>query len=428
MTDPTPADADVEATDPADSPAPAHPDAAPLYGPRFQTDPAELYREMRKRHGPVAPVLLDGDVPAWLVLGYREVHYVTGNPNLFARDSRRWNAWHRVPPDWPLLTLLGYQPSMLFAEGTEHQRRSEAVNEALAAADQFEVRANCERVADELIDAFAGRGEADLVAGYADQIPLPVLARVVGLPESEIMGVVQDMNLSVYGDGAEALEAFERNHGRVGRLVSLRREIPGTDAASRLIAHPAGLTDKEIAEDLVVIMGAGQLPTACWIGNTLRLMLTDDRFALTLAGGRRSVGQALTEVLWADTPTQNMAGRFAVRDTQLGGHHIRAGDLLILGLAAANHDPQVRPDSYADSGGNQAHMSFSHGEHRCPHAGQELAEVIAETAIEVLLDRLPDVTLAVADDALGWRPSPWMRGLTALPVQFTPAYMARSVL
>jgi cytochrome P450 len=426
MSDATPADA-VDPSDPADLAArPAHADASPLYGPRFQTEPAELYREMRGRHGAVAPILLDDDVPAWLVLGYREVHYVASNPNLYARDPRRWNAWHRIPPDWPLRTLLGYQPSVLFAEGTEHQRRSGAVSDALTAADQFEVRANCERVADELIDAFAGRGEADLVADYADRIPLPVLAKIVGLPESEIMDVVRDMNLSVYG-GAEALEAFERNHGRVGRLVSLRREVPGTDAASRLIVHPAGLTDTEIVEDLVVVMGGGQLPTACWIGNTLRLMLTDDRFALTLSGGRRSIGQALNEVLWADTPTQNMAGRFAVRDTQLGGHHIRAGDLLILGLAAANHDPRVRPDSYADSGGNQAHMSFSHGEHRCPHGAQEIAEVIAETAVEVLLDRLPDVTLAVAGDALVWRPSPWMRGLSALPVTFTPAYVAGGV-
>jgi cytochrome P450 len=132
----------------------------------------------------------------------------------------------------------------------------------------------------------------------------------------------------------------------------------------------------------------------------------------------------LNEVLWADTPTQNMAGRFAVRDTRLGGQHIKAGDLLILGLAAANTDPRVRPDadSYADSGGNQAHMPFSNGEHRCPHAAQELAEVIAETAIEVLPDRLPDVTLAVANEALVWRPSPWMRGLAALPVTFTPAF------
>ncbi|HEY7486340.1 MAG TPA: cytochrome P450, partial [Streptosporangiaceae bacterium] len=60
----------------------------------------------------------------------------------------------------------------------------------------------------------------------------------------------------------------------------------------------------------------------------------------------------------------------------------------------------------------------------CPHPAQEIAEVIAEIAIEVLLDRLPDVTLAVADEALVWRASPWMRGLIALPVRFSPAYVA----
>ncbi|HEY7488333.1 MAG TPA: cytochrome P450, partial [Streptosporangiaceae bacterium] len=402
MTEPTP-------VPPAAGPPPA-PEPVPLYGPRFQNDPAELYREMRRQHGPVAPVLLDGDVPAWLVLGYREVHYVTGNPKLYARDPRRWNAWNRIPPDWPLLTLVGYQPSVMCAEGTEHQRRSEAVSDALGAVDQYELRSFCEQVADQRIDAFAGSGEADLVSDYADQIPLPVVARLLGLAESETAGVVQDMNASI-DPNADALAAYERTRTKMTRLVELRREHPTSDVASRLVAHPAGLSDREIVEDIQVVMGAGQLPTAYWISNTLRLMLTDDRFAVTLAGGRSSVGQALNEVLWADTPTQNMAGRFAVRDTQLGGHHIKAGDLLILGLAAANSDPQVRPDSYPGSGDNQAHMSFSHGDHRCPHPAQEIAEVIAEIAIEVLLDRLPDVTLAVADEALVWRASPWMRGL-----------------
>ncbi|HEU5158961.1 MAG TPA: cytochrome P450 [Streptosporangiaceae bacterium] len=419
MTDPAPPPPAPD--DQGDRPAPSG--AFPLYGPRFQTEPAELYREMRRRHGAVAPVLLDGDVPAWLVLGYREVHYVTGNPNLFARDSRRWNAWSRIPPDWPLRTLLGFHSSVLYAEGAEHRRRSGAISDSLAAVDPFELRTHCERVADGLIDVFAGSGEADLVPGYADQIPLLVMARILGMAESETAGLVRDFFLSVAASEG-AIEADERNRERMRRLLDLKRERPGADVATRLIGHPAALGDKEIVDDLMVVMGAGQLPTSCWIGNTLRLMLTDDRFALTLAGGRRSVRQALNEVLWADTPTQNFAGRFAVRDTHLGGQHIKAGDLVILGLAAANNDPKIRPDAYADSGGNQAHLSFSHGEHRCPHAAQELAEVIAETAIEVLLDRLPDVRLAVADEALGWRPSPWMRGLAALPVRFTPAYVA----
>ena len=97
----------------------------------------------------------------------------------------------------------------------------------------------------------------------------------------------------------------------------------------------------------------------------------------------------MNEVLWEDTPTQNVAGRWASRDTQLGGRHIRAGDLLLLGLAAANADPQVRTDGSALTGGNNAFLSFGHGEHRCPFPAQETAEVIARTGIEVLLDRLP---------------------------------------
>ena len=72
-------------------------------------------------------------------------------------------------------------------------------------------------------------------------------------------------------------------------------------------------------------------------------------------------------------------------------------------------------------------MSFSHGEHRCPFAAQEIAELIAETAVEVLLDRLPDVALAAAEEALVWQATPWMRSLTALPVQFTPAYVSGGV-
>ena len=167
-------------------------------------------------------------------------------------------------------------------------------------------------------------------------------------------------------------------------------------------------------------MAAAQQPTANWIGNTLRLMLIDDQFSLTLQGGRSSADQALNEVLWKDTPTQNFIGRFAVQDCELGGHRIRRGDLLVLGLAAANVDPQVHPRSFADSGSNRAHMSFGHGEHGCPFPAPELAEVIAKAAVEVLLDRIPDVQLGAAASSLGWRPSLWMRGLFALPVTFSP--------
>jgi cytochrome P450 len=375
---------------------------------------------MRRQHGPIAPILLDGDVPAWLVLGYRELHDVTSNSQLYARDPRRWNAWDRIPPDWPLLPIVVHQPSSLFAEGAEHQRRAGAINDVLAAVDQFELRNHCEQIADKLIDTFAGSGEADLINQYARPIPLLAIAWMLGLPESEASDLVRDMYIML--DGSEgALDAQQRILAGLQRLIDRKRENPGPDMPSRLLAHSEKLTDDEMATDLTTLLGAGQQPTADWIGNTLRLMLTDDRFAVTLSGGRGSVGQALNEVLWADTPTQNYPARWATRDTQLGGQRIQTGDLLVLSYAAANADPQVQPGSFAS--GNHAHMSFSHGEHGCPYPAREIAEIITQAAVEVLLDRLPDVRLAVVANALVWRPSVLMRGLSALPVKFTSAHV-----
>ncbi|GAA3242569.1 cytochrome P450 [Actinocorallia longicatena] len=388
-----------------------------LYGERIADDPAGLYEEIRMA-GPVTRILLDDDVPAWFVVGYREVHHITSNPQLFARDSRRWNAWDQVPETWPLMPYVGWSPSVMFAEGGEHQRRAGAIGDALDVLDRTELTSICERAADRLIDSFAGDGVADLVAQFATQVPLQVIAKIYGLPEADIPILVQDIAESLDAD-EKAAAAHGRIFARMQQLVQDKHVRPGPDVPSRLIAHSAGLTDEEIVIDLLVVMAAAQAPTGNWIGNTLRLMLVDDEFSVTLQGGRSSVAQALNEVLWKDTPTQNFIGRWAVHDCELGGRRIRKGDLLVLGLAAANADPQVRP-SYGESGTNRAHMSFGHGEHGCPFPAPELAEVIAKTAIEVLLDRLPDVELAVDGKELQWRPSLWMRGLFSLPVSFTP--------
>ncbi|WP_262705285.1 MULTISPECIES: cytochrome P450 [Streptomyces] len=407
--------------------APAPPDgvvppgSVPLDYGRFRDEPMELYRELLRDHGPVVPVLLDGQIPVWTVLGYREVVRVTTDPNLFARDSRRWHSWHLVPPDWELTTFVGYRPTMLFSEGADHQRRSEAICDGLASVDQFELRAQCERVADQLIDTFAGSGRADLVAEYASQIPLRVVTRLYGLDDTEAAAIQND---SLHLTGNDAPIALQKMQTRMEALIKRVRENPDqVNVAAHLVSHPAGLTDDEIINDLLGSIYAVQQPTSDLIGNALRLMLTDERFAITLSGGRRSVGQALNEVLWEDTPVPFWIGRWAADDTMLGGRRIRKGDCLMLGLAAANADPDVRPDFHAGAGGNQAHMAFSHGKHGCPPAAREIAEVIATAAIEVLLDRLPDVTLSVPADELEWHVTLMMRGVAALPAEFTPAHL-----
>jgi cytochrome P450 len=394
-------------------------DAVPLYGERFRKDPAGLYAEIRQKYGPVAPVLLEGDIPAWFVCGYRELHQVTTDATLFARDSRRWNGWESVPDDWPLLPQLLHNPSVMFTEGPEHRRRAGAISDALDAVDQFELAAQCERIADAMIDRFAGAGEAELMGQYASRVPLGAATLMCGMPESDARVLVDDVMSAMYAGSQDQMAVHIKMHEMTQTLIDQKRQNPGSDVPSHLIADPANLGDEEIVIDLLCVLLQAHQQTTNWIGNTVALMLTDPRFAITLSGGRASVGDALNEVLWHDTPTQNYLGRIATRDTSLGGQRIRTGDLLVLGLAAANADPQVRPED--GSAGNRAMMSFGHGEHGCPYPAPELAEIIAKTSIEVLIDRLPDLVLA---EPLEWQSSVWTRGLTRLQVTFTPTYVA----
>jgi cytochrome P450 len=420
--------------DPSAGSGPAHPPGCPAYqgdrgaegagpvllgGPLFQQDPARVYRELRHEHGPVAPVILDGGAPAWLVLDYRELHQLTADPVLFSRDSTLWNQWDTIPEDWPLSPLINRgQGSILSTVGERHTRRAAMISDALEEVDHFALKQHTEQFADELIDGFCTDGATDLMARYTWLLPVRVLAKIYGFSDERGPSLVTALRDTTDANKG-ALAATRYLIESMAALLGEKRSAPGPDIVSRML-RTGGFTEAEIAEDLMVMLAAGHTPTANWIGNSLRLMLTDDRFAASLSGGRHSVAEAMNEVLWEDTPVPNAAGRWATRDTNLGKHHIRSGDMLVLGLAGANNDPQVRTDDSASTGGNNAFMSFGHGEHRCPFPAQEIAEIIARTAIEVLLDRLPGIELSVPAAALTWQTSPWIRGLAELPVTFTP--------
>lgn len=398
--------------------------AVPLAGPGVQTDPQQLYREMRRDHGPVVPVELPGGIPAWLVIGYRELHQVTSDPELFPRDVSLWNQWGNIPEDWPLLPIIGPpMPSIYFTAGEEHRRHVGMVERALESVDPFALRQTCEVLADRLIDDFCGHGSTDLVTEYADPLPVLILARMMGFPDEDGPELARTMKAFADG-GPNAQAAYMRFVEHMQRLYAAKRAEPGPDLASLMLTTPEPFTDQEFVLDLMAVTAAGHLPTADWISNSVRLMLTDDRFAAALGGGRHSVAQAMNEVLWEDTPTQIHAGRWAARDTPLADKNIRAGDMLLLGLAAANADPLVRQHITGSTEpahtGNNAHFAFSYGEYRCPFPAQEIAEIIARTSIEVLLDRLPDLELTVPAQKLVRRPSAFLRGMTSLPVRFTP--------
>ncbi|WP_433872172.1 cytochrome P450 [Saccharopolyspora sp. CA-218241] len=383
-----------------------------LHGPEFQRRPAELYRQIRAAHGPVAPIELDGGLPAWFVLGYPEICQVTANPTLFSRDLRRWCSWEQVPSTSPIPPSAGDALNLLFTEGAEHQRRVEAVEDVLDGIDPFETRTGCEQIADELVDGFAGDGHTDLIPRFARELPLRVLARLYGLDDGETASLREGL--------AEGFEGHERLLTRMRGLTERKREHPGPDLPSRLLAHPVALGDEELPSELLLMFTTAHRSVADWVGTALRLILTEPRFATTSTGGPRSVDRVLTEVLWEDAPIQNVLGRVATRDTDLGGQRIRTGDLLVLGVAAANTSPRLRPGRCSDAVGNEAHLAFGRGERGCPHAAVELGRCMARTAVEVLLHRIPDLALAVPAEELTWEPSVWTRSVSSLPVRFTP--------
>ncbi|MFF9118816.1 cytochrome P450 [Streptomyces massasporeus] len=395
-------------------PPPGCPAHESLYGPEFAADPAAVYRRLRDI-GPIAPVELAPGVRASLVVGYDAALHVLRSTETFSKDPRRWKdlADGTVPMDSPVVPMMMYRPNALWTDGAEHRRLRGAITDALARVDPATLRGHVEASADTLIDRLAPAGRADLLGEYAQVLPLLVFNRLFGCPADYGERLVQGM--SGIFDGVDAEKANELLATTLLDLVTLKRRRPGPDVTSWLMDHPAGLTDEEMVHTLVLLMGAGTEPQQNLIANSLRLLLSDDRFAGSLAGGSLPVEDALDEVLWTDPPMANYAVHYPIHDVVHDGVVLRAGHPLVVSLAAANTDPSLRTDQRA---GNRAHLAWSAGPHNCP--AQSPARLIAAVAVEKLLDRLPDVELAVPVEALDWRPGPFHRGLVALPVTFPP--------
>ncbi|AJT67044.1 hypothetical protein T261_5419 [Streptomyces lydicus] len=395
-----------------------------LYGPEAEADPRGLYEKLRDEHGAVAPVLVHGDLRAWLVLGHRENLDVARTPSRFSRDSRRWRDLRegRVPADHPLTPIAAWQPVCNFADGAEHERLRGAVTESLERFDRRGIRRYVTRFADQLIDRFAQNGRADLVQDFAEQLPMLVMTQLVGMPESYGPRIVEAARDMLKGTET-AVRSNEYITQALRQLVERKREQPGRDFTSWLLesgaaGQGAALSDEEILEHVRLVLIAAFETTANLIANTLRLVLTDRRFRASLSGGHMTLADALEQVLWDEPPLTTILGRWATGDTVLGGAEIREGDMVLLGLAAGNVDPEIRPDLASPVHGNRSHLAFSGGPHECP--GQDIGRAIADSGIDTLLTRLPDLELAVPEGALMRSASLMSHQLVSLPVTFTP--------
>ncbi|MEU6767941.1 cytochrome P450 [Streptomyces sp. NPDC046853] len=390
-----------------------------LYGPEADTDLAGVYEKMRADHGAVAPALLHNDVPIWAVLGHSENLHMVRTPSQFTRDARQWRAVQdgSMGADHPLAPVVTWQPMASFVEGDEHKRLRGAVTGAMAGLDHRGIRRYINRYSNLLLNDLCQDGKADLVSEFAEHLPMMVMCHVLGMPEEYNERIVQAARDMLRGtETAIASNAYIMD--ALMRLVARRRAKAEEDFASNLIAQPQQLTDEEVGTHLRLVLIASYEATANLIANALRMVLTDPRFRAQLSGGQMTVPEAIEQSLWDEPPFSAMVGYFAKQDTQLGGQEIKAGDGLIFGIAPGNVDPVVRPDLAANMQGNRSHLAFGGGPHECP--GQDIGRAIAETGVDALLIRFPDVELAVEEHELRWTSSILSRHLVELPVHFAP--------
>jgi cytochrome P450 len=388
----------------------------PLHGPEFAADPQSYYTYLR-HYGPTAPVELAPGVEATLVTDYATALQLLQDSASFRKDARRWRDFNdgKVPPDSPVAPLLAYRPNCLFSDGAEHLRLRQAVTDSMARVDSRRLSQSTERISDYLISQFSGRGSTDLLGDYAKQLPLFVFNELFGCPAD--IGDRVLFGISGMFDGINADKATEVLFRAVGELIALKRNRPGDDVTSWLMQHQAKLTDEEMTHQLALLLGAGAEPLRNLIGNTLHRLLTHDRYANE--GGL--IEEAMDDTLWENPPMSNYAPHYPVADMEFAGQKLAAGDLMLVSFAAANTGPAL--SAARQAGSNRAHLAWSAGPHACP--SKEPARHIAVTAIENLLNQLPDIELAVPEDSLTWRPGPFNRALATLPARFTPVQPVR---
>ncbi|MBF6466866.1 cytochrome P450 [Nocardia beijingensis] len=380
-----------------------------LYSIEFAADPHSAYRDMRARYGSLAPVELAPGVPATLVLGYHTAVRIMNDPDHFPADPRAWQ--EDIPADCPVLPMMQWRPNALRSAGAEHARYRQANVAGLAKVDLYRLHDTIAQLATPLINSFCADGSADVVRQYAFPLSFAVLNAMLGCPAEIAQRAASGM--AAIFEGVDAERGNKMLIDSLGELTVLKRAEPGDDITTRMLRHPSGLSDTEMVHQLGTLYGAGIEPQQNLIVNTLLLILTDERFGGSVLGGSLSTRDALDEVLFNDPPMANFCCSFPKQPILIDDVWLPAHQPVVISIAACNTDPAIRAERYA---GNRAHLAFGGGPHACP--ANSLAYLIAQDAIDQLLDALPELRLAVPVHELAWRPGPFHRALTALPVVF----------
>lgn len=373
--------------------------------PEFYNNPYPYYERLREE----TPVFYWETYQLWTFVNHAEINTILRDrrfgrqiTHLVSREELGW------PPERaelkPFLDVDRF--SLLELEPPDHTRLRSLIQKAFMARQISRLQSRIETLAHQLIDEMTAQGEADLLTAFATPIPVTVIAELLGVPTSmtDKFLVWSHAMVKMYelGRTAEdektAVQAAEEFVAYLREYVARRRKEPQDDLITHLIAvEESGekLSEDELISTCILVLNAGHEATVNVIGNGVYSLL---QHPAELERWRKNVSltpSAVEELLRYDTPL-HLFNRWVLEDLEFAGQKFEQGTQVSLLLGAGNRDPQVfdAPATLDLGRAQNPHLSFGAGLHYC--LGAPLARLELQTALPILLKRLPNLHLSEA--------------------------------
>lgn len=327
----------------------------------------------------------DPPIQAWALLSYDQVAAAAKDHQTFS------SANFQQGTDAPTLMLVNH-------DDPEHAKLRKLVVQAFTPRRVAELRPAVQAVVAQLIDALPA-GEVDVVTRLCAPLPARLMVRLLGQDESMTDAFARWANAFMLSADMTVEERTSSNIEMVGwfqQMVDRRIErlasgaSPQDDLVDALLtaeSEGAKLTRDEVWRFCFTLVVAGSETTMYYAANCLHALVQNPEVFERLRAERTLIPRFQQETLRLAGPPQRLF-RKVMRDVEIGGKQVRAGEWVALFFAAANHDPKVFPEPHRlrlDRENGGAQLSFGHGIHFC--LGAPLANLETACLVEGLLDR-----------------------------------------
>jgi cytochrome P450 PksS len=397
-----------------------------LAAPVMFHDPFPIYAELR-RSAPVVRARSKQLAPqgAYLLTRHSDVAEVLTDPRMSSAAMVRKGSEGVMKYGPRMFRVL--TDSMAFKDDPDHDRLRRLVSVAFTPKMVAQMASDIEAAVEELLDDLDARGTVDLVADFAVPLPLSVIARMLGVSDSERDAIGHRMARLSAGATSGTLAGMARAipsalqlFKLIERLVEAARANPRDGLISGLVAATLDgdhLSDDETIAMIFLLMLAGHDTTSNLISSSAVALIDNDEQTQRLRDDDAVIQTAIEELLRFTTPVPCGVPRLATEDVRYSGVEIPAGSTVLAMIISANRDEAIFTDpNVLDLGRDpNRHLTFAVGKHFC--LGNQLARLEARTAIPGLLRRFPNLRLAVPREQLRFKSTQSLRGLERLPVQ-----------